>query len=330
MACSRSIYSTASILALLLRPTYTSAQSDPLSCANVNCSVLDDTAISNCSVAGTSYPVIGLTSIQTLSGSNVEWTIVFNQSKTGNDSLINRAFYLGVESSDVLDSQGQSACSFFFTTPDGGPLFYDPMTSVSTDCTSRDGTGFSNQCILDLKSQANKLATSNTAICNSIAQTLQDSPPSSCPLSSSTKVVAVPLTGSSAPKSISAADNQTSNCWPTLPKTNELISVWTASIYASTENDTVVRSGAGTTPVMTIFFAEGNNEKSSTELICLRPVDLNEKSVQTMEDGSSGAQGTYGLSHWLVVLGLTLQSCSETNDFQVYLYMNAGRHDART
>ena len=309
MSISGTLCTKAGLLALLFQAICTSAQSsDPLSCANVDCPVLDNTAISNCSVAVASYPVIGLTSIQSLSGSNVEWTIAVNQSKTGNNSLINRAFYLGVESSNILESQGQSACSFFFTTPDGGPLFYDPMTSVSTDCTSRDGAGFSNQCISDLRSQANNLATSNTAICNSIAQTLQDSPPSSCSLSSGTKVVAVPLTGSSAPKPIPSAANQTSNCWPTLPKTNQLIPVWTASIYASTENDTVVRSGAGTTPVLTIFFAEGNNEKSSTELVCLRPVDLNDKSVETMQDGTSGAQSMYGVSHWILVLGLTLSA----------------------
>ncbi|CAD0018237.1 unnamed protein product [Aureobasidium pullulans] len=305
---SRSLRTRAGVLALLLQSTQTSAQSGLLSCANVDCPILDNTAISNCSVAGASYSVIGLTSIQSLSGSNLEWTIAVNQSKTGNDSLINRAFYLGVESSNFFESQGQSACSFFFTTLDDGPLFYDPMTFVSTDCTSRDGTGFGSQCISDLKSQANDLATSDTSICNSIAQTLQDDPPSSCSLASGTKVVAVPLTGSLGPEPISVAENQTSNCWPTLPKTNQLLPVWTASIYTSIENDTTIRSGAGTTPVMTIFFAEGNNEKSSAELVCLRPVDLNEKSVETMDDGTSEAQGMHVVSYWLVVLGLTFSA----------------------
>ncbi|THZ05958.1 hypothetical protein D6C95_02613 [Aureobasidium pullulans] len=268
MSSSRSLRTRAGVLALLLQSTQTSAQSGLLSCANVDCPILDNTAISNCSVAGASYSVIGLTSIQSLSGSNLEWTIAVNQSKTGNNSLINRAFYLGVESSNFFESQGQSACSFFFTTLDDGPLFYDSMTPVSTDCTSRDGTGFSSQCISDLKSQANNLATSDTSICNSIAQTLQDDPPSSC----------------------------------------SLASVWTASIYTSIDNDTTIRSGAGTTPVMTIFFAEGNNEKSSAELVCLRPVDLNEKSVETMDDGTSEAQGMHVVSYWLVVLGLTFSA----------------------
>ncbi|TIA36223.1 hypothetical protein D6C79_08351 [Aureobasidium pullulans] len=268
MSSPRSLRTRAGVLALLLQSTQTSAQSGLLSCANVDCPILDNTAISNCSVAGASYSVIGLTSIQSLSGSNLEWTIAVNQSKTGNDSLINRTFYLGVESSNFFESQGQSACSFFFTTLDDGPLFYDPMTSVSTDCTSRDGTGFSSQCISDLKSKANDLATSDTSICNSIAQTLQDDPPSSC----------------------------------------SLASVWTASIYTSIENDTTIRSGAGTTPVMTVFFAEGNNEKSSAELVCLRPVDLNEKSVETMDDGTSEAQGMHVVSYWLVVLGLTFSA----------------------
>ncbi|THZ11982.1 hypothetical protein D6C90_10441 [Aureobasidium pullulans] len=182
MSLSRSLCTKASLFALLLQSTHSSAQSGLLSCANVDCPVLDNTAISYCSVAGASYSAIGLTSIQSLSGSNVERTIGVNQSKTANDSLINRAFYLGVESSNFFESQGQSACSFVFTTLDDGPLFYDPMTSVSTDDTSRDGTGFSSQCISDLKSQANNLATSDTSICNSIAQTFQDDPPSSSPI----------------------------------------------------------------------------------------------------------------------------------------------------
>lgn len=105
MSLSRSLCARASILALFLQPRHTSAQTDPLSCANVDCPVLDNTAISNCSVAGASYPVIGLTSIQSLSGSDVEWTIAVNQSKTGDDSLINRVFYLGIESSNILESQ---------------------------------------------------------------------------------------------------------------------------------------------------------------------------------------------------------------------------------
>jgi hypothetical protein len=58
---------------------------------------------------------------------------------------------------------------------------------------------------------------------------------------------------------------------------------------------------------MTIFFAEGNNEKSSAELVCLRPVDLNEKSVETMDDGTSEAQGMHVVSYWLV-LGLTFSA----------------------
>ncbi|THY53179.1 hypothetical protein D6C98_04986 [Aureobasidium pullulans] len=300
MSSSRSLRTRAGVLALLLQSTQTSAQSGLLSCANVDCPILDNTAISNCSVAGASYSVIGLTLIQPLSGSNLEWTIAVNQSKTGNDSLINRAFYLGVESSNFFESQGQSACSFFFTTLDDGPLFYDPMTSVSTDCTSRDGTGFSIQ--------SQRLSHLGYLHLQLRRTALQDDPPSSCSLASGTKVVAVPLTGSPAPEPISVAENQTSNCWPTLPKTNQLLPVWTASIYTSIENYTTIRSGAGTTPVMTICFAEGNDEKSSAELVCLRPMDLNEKSVETKDDGTSEAQGMHVVSHRLVVLGLTFSA----------------------
>lgn len=41
---------------------------------------------------------------------------------------------------------------------------------------------------------------------------------------------------------------------------------------------------------------------------CLRPVNLNEKSVETMDDGTSEAQGTHVVSHRLVVLGLTFSA----------------------
>lgn len=303
MTMSRLLY-TNLVLVALLQVTYTLAQHEPFSCADVGCPTLAGTAISNCTVAGASYPAIGLaSSTSTDSDLELEWTIAVNQSKTGVNSLINRAFYLGANSTTMTRLESTSACSFFFTAADNGPLFYDAVNDVPTDCISRNGTGFTAQCVADLKRLASDMSKSDSASCVSIANAMQNDIPSTCSISSNARIVAVPITGNNSPKAITALQNSSSTCWPTLPKSNGLVPVYVASVYTSSTNDTTISNAAGTTPVMTISFDNDSSAESTAQLVCLHPVDLNDKSVQTISSNTSGAQASSMVS-WIVMIVL--------------------------
>ncbi|KAG9668648.1 hypothetical protein KCU99_g612, partial [Aureobasidium melanogenum] len=84
----------------------------------------------------------------------------------------------------------------------------------------------------DLYAKVVELARSNattdvSAFCKNIALGLQDNPPSTCYiLSQQSRIEAVALTGPDAQQAITSSENSTSNCWPTLPKTNDLTKVF--------------------------------------------------------------------------------------------------------
>lgn len=290
---------TASFL-LLSYFTHTLAQSDVLSCANVSCPILNNSAVADCTVAGARYSVIGLVTPSSPSNSSLVWTIGVNQTLLQNASpttdIIDRAFYLGIDSSSVLTSGTINACSFFFTGSDGGPVFYDP---VPGDCVAQTGSGFSGECVDALKRTVGDLSMSDDPTCTSIATALQDDLPPSCALSSSISITAVPLTGDKAPQPITAAQNQSSNCWPTLPKSNDLIPVFSSRIYTSYTNGTSITTFSGTNPVMSLFFGDGDDSPTS-ELVCLHPIAQNEASIRTTSP--NGARESNVSSSWLVAL----------------------------
>lgn len=87
-------------------------------------------------------------------------------------------------------------------------------------------------CVDDLTARVEQLVRTSSkpdvnAFCKDIAGGSRDNPPSSCYiLSQQPRIEAVALTGPDAQQAITSSENSTSNCWPTLPKSNDLTKVF--------------------------------------------------------------------------------------------------------
>ncbi|KLJ11797.1 hypothetical protein EMPG_13049 [Blastomyces silverae] len=147
-----------------------------------------------------------------------------------------------------------------------------------------------------------------TDICSSIASGLQADLPSSCTgLTSNARpllVRGVPLTGSQAPSPPSEAQNSSSNCHPTLPKSNDLTRVFAYNISASVYVNETAPAIEGETPVWSVFWSKDRSDRNdgvtienpSVQMVCLRPV---EKTVVGEMNKVRGAASTLAFRNGL-------------------------------
>jgi len=172
------------------------------------------------------------------------------------------------------------------------------MNSLSSICQSQLGS----TCILDLGARAVSAtakysATSpKTSICSMIASSLQSSFPSSCSSLSEPQIHGLSLTGPNAAKPISKSENSTSNCYPTLPKSNELARVASYKLSASLYANETVPAVLGETPILSLFWKIGGENKSmilepNVRLDCLFVRGMTTASVESMSSGSAGENG---------------------------------------
>ncbi|KAH0334614.1 hypothetical protein KCU81_g9365, partial [Aureobasidium melanogenum] len=104
------------------------------------------------------------------------------------------------------------------------------------------------------------------------------------------RLEAVAFTGPDAKQVITSSDNSTSNCWPTLPKTKNLIKVFEYDHVAQL-NQTV--PWLGYTPLINVLAPVGNNTDKDVEvnLACMKIVDSDDFSLGTAINGSRTDEG---------------------------------------
>lgn len=205
------------------------------------------------------------------------------------------------------------------TLEDNNNIFYD--SSLPRDLsTSYCGNYLDDTCMSALNSKFSELAgehhpgSPETDICSAIASDLQANLPSSCPgLTSARSIVrGVSLTGSQAPSPPTEAQNSTSNCHPTLPKSNDLTRVFAYNISASVYVSETAPAILGETPVWSVFWSKGQSEGNddarienpSVQMVCLRPL---EKNAATEMNKAENAASTLVLSSvWGVVVSVSV------------------------
>ena len=297
-------------------------------CAAVDCpNRYQDVLSPTCQVESTDMRLIGLLSTDSsVLQSNLTWTIGdsgLQSTIDGNERTVTRTFYLGVpEDVDLTSSDASVAgCAIFIISPDTGAYqVYGqsaPQYVNAASCVASMG----ETCIDDLTIRLEQLARSTSdanadSFCKAIADGLREESPSSCFITRrQPRIEAVALTGSTAPKPITAGQNSTSNCWPTLPKTNDLTKVFEYE-HVAWLNETV--PWLGYTPLITVFASEqdGQERRVEVEVECMKIVDSDDFSAGTVRNGTdSGSmegsaisvrvgQGILGLaaSIWLMLI----------------------------
>jgi len=317
---SPSIY-VAVVVALLLSSSRVNTEAlqgcAAVHCPNVSPQFLDI----SCRVQDTNNKLIGLAMEQNPidpSAGDFTWTVAvaFHPNYDGGDGQVERSFYLGTPPDLDLQNAPYIGCSLYFDRPDHGGFVLAPQSGAQQYVTAETcgwglGDYSGDQCIADLQSAALQLTENVTSsqnaadVCSAVAASLAQSAPDSCSRLLQDDVFpytvhAVPLTGNSSPRPIAATNNASSNCWPTLPKSNQLTPLYG---YNFTTADWVL-SVFSYTPVMSIFFQPGNNSTTvnlerSTSFQCLKPVDSDDASQATRTDGSntSSSSSSSGSGH---------------------------------
>lgn len=103
------------------------------------------------------------------------------------------------------------------------------------------------------------------------------------------------LTGPNAPKPLTEAENATSNCHPTLPRSNSLTRVAAFNVSATSRESSIHDNVYAITPILTVFFpmAAGSGapvlRQPEAHLTCLKV--LGGTQADDNGRGESGAQG---------------------------------------
>lgn len=108
--------------------------------------------------------------------------------------------------------------------------------------------------------------------------------------------MAADLTGSKAPKPFTDAENSTSNCYPTLPKSNSLTRVVSFNTTGTTHPASLIKHLYSIVPILTLFLPQ--NENSSTllkqpeaRLTCLKGTGLTDAEMATIDKNGNNAAG---------------------------------------
>jgi hypothetical protein len=264
-------------------------------CAAINCPNRYENMLSpTCQVSTTDMSLIGiLSTTSTLLNTNLTWTIGdsgLQSTITGNQRTVTRSFYLGTPAAVNLRSAVEvKGCAIFVIDSERGAYqVYEQGASQYVNTASCAGS-MGQTCVDDLTSKVEGLARStsdnNTNLfCDSIANGLQHSPPSNCYILTQQPLIhAIPLTGSSAPHPITETQNSTSNCWPTLPKTNDLAKVFE---YDHIANLTEWVAWLGYTPLIAVFASGDATRDVEVEVQCMKIVDSDNFSAGTERNGT--------------------------------------------
>ena len=267
-------------------------------CAEVDCPTSGNSTSADCKVADRNIVAIGLANLDVPLGNDFTWTqgveVYENLTSDGpSNRAFEKNFYFGSPQGFNLTanatSSGYGACALFFTQV-SDKVAFDGDNIVQSTGTCNDA--LNQNCVNALTSLATDAASlknstinnpSTQDICQSVQENLVNNMPSECvtfstgdkwqglkvqgmiePRSFAEKLPRQlthkfpALTGPNAPQPLSAAENSTSNCYPTLPKSNSLTHVAAFNTTGTLQLATVEAKLYSITPILTVFFPEGN------------------------------------------------------------------------
>ncbi|KAK3997952.1 hypothetical protein QBC44DRAFT_392361, partial [Cladorrhinum sp. PSN332] len=223
---------------LATTPQYTAAQI--LSCADLECPVEPGTTNADCVVAGEDLGAIGVadvpTNISSLTG--LSWTKDTQSSPLGASST--RTFTQLLYFAAGFNPDNTGICALFFNSVSENVRFNEALG----DRTASEGTcqqALTDTCVNALIRRANSVnlqgVVSTEAACQSLQSEFENNLDPECAGAATGSqwagITVQALTGATAPEPISSSQNSSSNCWPTLPKSNDLTLVETVNTTVS-------------------------------------------------------------------------------------------------
>lgn len=276
-------------------------------CTAVDCPSASNSTSADCRVADRKSTVIGLANFHTSLGKDdftwSEGVTTYDNvdPQVEHDRIYEKNFYLGLPLSFDLTTNatgsGYGACALFFTKVTDRVKFggNDSTTSVGTcnDALSADCVNALLKQATEASGSFNKSSTADA--CKRLQSAFSDNLAPQCPQFATGDnwqgLEVKDLTGSDASKPLTDAENSTSNCYPTLPKSNSLTHVAAFNTSGTSVADSVVANLFSITPILTVFFPQNQSNAAvvhqpEAQLTCLKAVDGTDASNKTANDGA--------------------------------------------
>ncbi|KAI7540969.1 hypothetical protein KC331_g8859 [Hortaea werneckii] len=304
------------------------------SCADVGCP-LDGSneSISNCQVDEDVLIGVGIDAYSSdLLNTSPTWTVGVSRFNTSADNdisgTVQRTFFLGAPADFAFNPRDLSGCAIVIVANDGdgnqtlfsGVHANDNRGWIGSSCgqPGENGTiGLPDECISALRERSMN-AINNSHSCSNIANALNSEVIKSCNpngtanaqggrtsfLNRPSTIYAVPLTGDGAPQQISQARNSTSNCWPTLPQSNQLSKAFAYNITTNGDYDMFEKTLQGISPLLNVW---RSGDSTEFEALCTKPHFLSARDAETIQGNSGNVLAISKL--WLSV-ALVIALCS--------------------
>ncbi|RYP08224.1 hypothetical protein DL764_002039 [Monosporascus ibericus] len=269
-------------------------------CVDVGCPPsTQGSANDNCTLAGRSFPYVGITRIPTGSEAlaGLTWSKGFNITDS-RERMFGSSYYLG--SPPGLDLSNTGACAIFFHGVSRSISFEtDPPTDETTQGTCNDAMG--SACVDALTARARNLdigdGASSEEVCARLRDDLEENMDDACARitgGSWRNLTTVALTGDGAPEPITSQQNASSNCWPVTKKQDDLTLVSDYQVPGGDLIDDAYNAMWAITPILTLFYPNGEDslvDAADASLSCVKVMGPALASVDTMNNGTTEGEG---------------------------------------
>ncbi|KAH7312610.1 hypothetical protein B0I35DRAFT_481053 [Stachybotrys elegans] len=255
-------------------------------CDVVDCPLSDDSVLANCQVVNETFVNVGIARIPFRSESPLDglsWTegVEFEDGDEG--PIYDTRFYLGAP--PTLSLGGLGACALFFRrTSDnvffrtGNPNITEETQGVCEDALSQSCISALNRRALDFEYDFTSVDDACSSLGRHFLQNFDDECEEFAVNGNWSEISVTAIAGQRDLEPISAEQNSTSNCWPVVPKSHELIFVESFREEGDSFVDTIHDKLFGIHPILTVFFPRNSTIITSPEshMTCLKTLSAND------------------------------------------------------
>jgi len=284
-------------------------------CAEVDCPTAgDNTTSAECTLASATYNVIGLGNIDTSSSisadGDLSWTegvsAIANSDNTG--YTFEKDFYLGTPPN--FNMSGTGGCALFLAKVSDKVVFPGNNTA---DTVGTCADAMSQDCVDALVKQATDAAgtfgkNSTQGACQSLQNEFLANLPDACSIYAENGSWGTINVADLTIDPLTSAENSSSNCYPTLPKTNDLTNILSFNTTSDNSAAAITTNLYAITPILTLFYP-GNGtliSKPEAQLTCMKANGETDaaNSTESSTDDNTGAGAHTGVQVAVLAFGV--------------------------
>ncbi|KAL4973672.1 hypothetical protein BDW66DRAFT_153624 [Aspergillus desertorum] len=284
------IYSKVLFLAPFISALAQDLMADIVGCTDLDC---PNEGWDSCTVADETYAGVGLARVSgisdSLDGVSLVKAVHIEDPESGGNaggdgSEASRSFksvyYLGTPSN--LDLAELNGCAVVFNDPPTGHFDVPKLkASITVDTRTSYGTCpdlIQQGCIESLTRQASEVRDTGSNACSALASSLRDNPPDECSdmTGAGNGLGDFDVVSLGNLSTITQSSNGSSDCWPVLPKSDNLAQLYDDTIKSNYTEEGNLDAMYRITPILTVFTSNNSTNSpvndTSASLTCLKGV----------------------------------------------------------